>query len=128
MARPRHPLPIVDPAKAGQGPARPEGRDAGDGSPGAGASGGASAPSSAAALAPPELWERVRAILDLIRPAVQEDGGDVELVEVGADGLVKVRFHGACVGCPSSSITLQTGIERNLRDHVAEVTSVIAVP
>ncbi|MDZ4755216.1 MAG: NifU family protein [Phycisphaerae bacterium] len=72
--------------------------------------------------------ERVRTILDLIRPAVQDDGGDVELVDVSPDGLVRVRFHGACVGCPSSSITLQTGIERNLRDHVAEVTSVIAIP
>jgi Fe-S cluster biogenesis protein NfuA len=70
----------------------------------------------------------VRRILDLIRPAVQDDGGDVELVDMSADGLVRVRFHGACVGCPSSSITLQTGIERNLRDHVPEVTSVIAIP
>ena len=69
----------------------------------------------------------MRTILDLIRPAVQEDGGDVELVAVTSDGQVQVRFHGACVGCPSSSITLQTGIERNLRTHVAEVTSVIAV-
>ena len=77
--------------------------------------------------APAELWGRVKTILDLIRPAVQEDGGDVELVAVTADGQVQVRFHGACVGCPSSSITLQTGIERNLRLHVAEVTSVIAV-
>jgi Fe-S cluster biogenesis protein NfuA len=81
-----------------------------------------------AELAPPELWERVRAILDLIRPAIQDDGGDVELVEVGADGQVTVRFLGACVGCPSSAVTLQSGIERNLREHVAEVRSVVAVP
>lgn len=85
-------------------------------------------PSTAPASTRTDLWDRVRAILDLIRPAVQEDGGDVELVTVTEDGQVQVRFHGACVGCPSSSITLQTGIERNLRDHVAEVTSVIAVP
>ncbi len=70
---------------------------------------------------------RVEAVLALIRPAVQEDGGDIELVEVTAEGLVKVRFCGACVGCPSSSITLQTGIERNLRDRLPEVTAVIAV-
>lgn len=115
MSRPSRQLPIVDPA------ATP--------TPGPGAA--AALPGDrtlAVEAAPQELWDRVKAILDLIRPAVQEDGGDVELVEVGADGLVKVRFHGACVGCPSSSITLQTGIERNLRDHVREVTSVIAVP
>lgn len=76
----------------------------------------------------PEIVGRVEAILALIRPAVREDGGDIELVEVTADGMVKVRFHGACIGCPSKSITLQTGIERNLRLRVAEVTAVIAVP
>jgi Fe-S cluster biogenesis protein NfuA len=120
MSRPSRQLPIVDPVAT---PTLSPGAAAG--TPGGGAAGGAAVPVEAA---PRELWDRVKAILDLIRPAVQEDGGDVELVEVGTDGLVKVRFHGACVGCPSSSITLQTGIERNLRDHVREVTSVIAVP
>lgn len=73
------------------------------------------------------LREQVRQVLDLIRPAVQSDGGDVELVEVTPDGLVQVRLHGACVGCPSSLITLQTGIERNLKQRVPGVTGVQAV-
>jgi Fe-S cluster biogenesis protein NfuA len=69
----------------------------------------------------------VEFILGLIRPAVQADGGDIELADVTQAGIVKVRLHGACVGCPSSLITLKTGIERNLRDHVPEVRSVEAV-
>ncbi len=73
------------------------------------------------------LRDHVSRILDLIRPAVQLDGGDVELVDVGDDGVVQVRFHGACVGCPSSSVTLQQGIERSLKQHVPEVTAVHSV-
>ena len=71
--------------------------------------------------------ERVQAVLNLIRPAVQADGGDIELVDVKEDGLVQIRFHGACHGCPSSPLTLQHGIERNLREKVPEVTQVIPV-
>ncbi len=66
-------------------------------------------------------------ILNLIRPALQSDGGDMELVEVTADGIVRIRFLGACVGCPSSSMTLRVGIERNLKNHVPEVRAVEAV-
>lgn len=73
------------------------------------------------------LQERVAHVLNLIRPAVQADGGDVELVDVSADGVVRIRLHGACVGCPSSRITLQVGIERNLKVNVPEVKSVQAV-
>lgn len=73
------------------------------------------------------LRDRVQGILDLIRPAVQSDGGDIELLDITAEGVVKVRMHGACVGCPSSSMTLRQGIERNLREHVPEVTGVQAV-
>lgn len=73
------------------------------------------------------LRDRVQGILDLIRPAVQSDGGDIELLEITPEGLVKVRMHGACVGCPSSSMTLRQGIEKNLREHVPEVTGVQAV-
>jgi Fe-S cluster biogenesis protein NfuA len=69
----------------------------------------------------------VSKVLNLIRPAVQSDGGDLELVEVTADGVVRIRLHGACVGCPSSSITLQVGIERNLKAHIPEVRAVEAV-
>lgn len=74
------------------------------------------------------LHERVARVLELIRPAIQSDGGDVELVEVTADGTVRIRLHGACVGCPSSDVTLQMGIERNLRAYVPEVRGVEAVP
>ena len=75
----------------------------------------------------PSLHEQVQHVLDLIRPAVQSDGGDLELVEVDAAGNVLIRFHGACVGCPSSTMTLQSGIERNLKERVPGVTTVIAV-
>ena len=73
------------------------------------------------------IRERVQSVINLIRPAVQADGGDVELVDVLADGTVQIRFHGACHGCPSSTMTLQMGIERNLREKVPEVTQVIPV-
>lgn len=76
---------------------------------------------------PTSVRQRVRAVLDLIRPAIQADGGDVELVDVDAAGVVSVRLHGACIGCPSSSMTLTLGIERNLKQQVTEVTSVICV-
>lgn len=75
----------------------------------------------------PTLRDRVAKVIDLIRPAVQSDGGDLELVDITADGIVQIRLHGACVGCPSSALTLQTGVERNLRNHVPEVRGVQAV-
>jgi Fe-S cluster biogenesis protein NfuA len=62
-----------------------------------------------------------------MRPAIQADGGDLELVGVSSVGVVQVRFHGACVGCPSSSLTLQAGIERNLKMHVPGISGVEAV-
>src|SRR4051812_6800009 len=71
--------------------------------------------------------ERVQTVINLIRPAVQADGGDIELVDVNTAGVVSIRFHGACHGCPSSTMTLQMGIERNLRERVPEVTQVIPV-
>ena len=70
---------------------------------------------------------RVESVINWLRPIIQSDGGDLELVEVTDDGVVRVRFHGACVGCPSSTNTLQNGIERNIREKVPEVTSVISV-
>lgn len=70
---------------------------------------------------------QVARILNLIRPAIQADGGDVELIDVDEAGIVRIRLHGACVGCPSSSMTLKLGIERNLREHVPEVAGVEAV-
>lgn len=74
-----------------------------------------------------DLRDRVARVINLIRPAVQSDGGDVELVDVTPAGLVRIRLHGACVGCPSSSMTLQVGIERNLKAHIPEITGVEAV-
>ncbi len=73
------------------------------------------------------LHSQVERIINLIRPAVQSDGGDLELVEVTPEGTVKVRFHGACVGCPSSTMTLQSGIERSLKDRLPGVTKVEAI-
>ena len=72
------------------------------------------------------LQSRVEAVLDLIRPAVQEDGGDFELLQISEDGVVTIRFLGACIGCPSSEMTLRDGIAQNLRSRVPEVTDVVA--
>ena len=73
------------------------------------------------------LRVRVVAVLDQIRPLVQGDGGDVELVDVDTDGVVSVRLRGACIGCPSAAITLTLGIERNIKEQVPEVTRVVCV-
>ena len=70
------------------------------------------------------IFDRVARIIERIRPAVQSDGGDVELVEVTESGIAKIRLHGACVGCPSSSMTLHMGIERNIQEKVPEVVAV----
>ena len=76
----------------------------------------------------PSLKDKVQSVLNLIRPAVQADGGDIELVDVSADGIVQIRFHGACHGCPSSTMTLQDGIQRNLREKIPEIKQVLPVP
>ncbi|MFG0245494.1 MAG: NifU family protein [Phycisphaerales bacterium JB052] len=73
------------------------------------------------------ISERVAMVIDRIRPAVQNDGGDIELIEVTDSGIVRIRMHGACVGCPSSNMTLRLGIEQNLKTYVPEVTGVEAV-
>jgi Fe-S cluster biogenesis protein NfuA len=83
---------------------------------------------TAAATETPSLRDKVQNVINLIRPAVQADGGDIELVDVNPQGVVQIRFHGACHGCPSSTMTLQMGIERNLREKVPEVTQVVPVP
>jgi Fe-S cluster biogenesis protein NfuA len=77
---------------------------------------------------PPSVRQKVQGVIDLIRPSVQADGGDIELVDVSEAGVVQIRFHGACHGCPSSTMTLQYGIERHVREQVPEVTQVIPVP
>jgi Fe-S cluster biogenesis protein NfuA len=73
------------------------------------------------------MKERVEQALAKVRPALQADGGDVELVDIGADGIVKVRLKGACGGCPMSQLTLKMGIERILKKEVPEVTAVESV-
>jgi Fe-S cluster biogenesis protein NfuA len=71
-----------------------------------------------------ELRERVDAALQKARVFLQADGGDVELVDVSAQGIVKVRLMGACGGCPMATLTLKRGIERILKEEVPEVQSV----
>ncbi len=73
------------------------------------------------------MREEVQAALDTVRPQLQRDGGDCELVDVAADGTVKVRLTGACGGCPMSQMTLKMGIERVLKELVPAVKTVEAV-
>lgn len=72
------------------------------------------------------MKEKVEAALKKIRPMLQRDGGNVELIDV-ADGVVKVRLKGACAGCPMSQMTIKNGIERLLKQEVPEVKSVVSV-
>jgi len=73
------------------------------------------------------MEERVREALEKIRPFLQADGGDVELVGVDEDGTVRVKLVGACGGCPMAQMTLQSGVERIVKQEVPEVTQVVAV-
>jgi Fe-S cluster biogenesis protein NfuA len=73
------------------------------------------------------MREKVEQALAKIKPALQADGGDVELVDVDDSGVVKVKLTGACAGCPVASITLKQGIERILKEQIAEVKEVVAV-
>jgi len=73
------------------------------------------------------MEEKVKKALDQIRGSLQADGGDVEFVSVGADGIVKVRLVGACAGCPMSQMTLKQGIERYLKQQIPEVKEVVSV-
>lgn len=67
----------------------------------------------------------VAAVLELLRPSLQADGGDVELVDVDEDGVVTVELQGACKGCPMSQMTLANGVERILKERVPGVTRVV---
>lgn len=73
------------------------------------------------------MKEKVQEALELIRPALQADGGDVELVDVTDDGIVSVRLTGACGSCPMSTMTLKMGIERTLMEKLPEVKEVVQV-
>lgn len=71
--------------------------------------------------------DRVQNALEKIRPALQRDGGDVELVDVTEDGVVKVKLQGACGGCPMSQMTLKMGIEKVVKEAVPEIKTVESV-
>jgi len=71
--------------------------------------------------------EKIQEVLNKIRPQLQADGGDVELVEVSEQGIVKVRLKGACGSCPMSKMTLKMGIEKFLKQQLPEVVSVESV-
>ncbi|WP_027369660.1 NifU family protein [Desulfovermiculus halophilus] len=73
------------------------------------------------------MKERVESILETIRPQLQADGGNVELVEVTEDNVVRVRLQGACAGCPMSQMTLKNGIERVIKEKIPEIKAVEAV-
>jgi len=73
------------------------------------------------------MRDRVEKALDQVRQMLLVDGGNVELVDVSEDGIVKVRLTGACCGCPMSSMTLKMGIEKFLKKEIPEVKEVIAV-
>ena len=73
------------------------------------------------------MKEKVEAALNKVRPSLQADGGDVELIEVTSDGVVKVKLIGACRGCPLSQMTLKAGIEKVIKQEVPEVKEVVAL-
>ncbi|MGA3281434.1 MAG: NifU family protein [Smithella sp.] len=73
------------------------------------------------------MKEEVQKAIDLIRPSLQADGGDVELIDVSAEGIVKVKLTGACRGCPMSQMTLKMGIEKIIKKQIPDIKEVIAV-
>lgn len=73
------------------------------------------------------MREKVQKILDQIRPALQADGGDVKLIDVTEQGIVKVRLQGACGSCPMSQMTLKMGIEKRIKEEIPSIKEVIAV-
>jgi Fe-S cluster biogenesis protein NfuA len=73
------------------------------------------------------MKDKVQEVLNEIRPMLQQDGGDIELVDVKDDGQVLVRLQGACAGCPGAMMTLKMGVERILKERVPEVTEVVQV-
>lgn len=73
------------------------------------------------------LYDRVKAVIEEVRPFLKRDGGDAELVEVSADGIVKLKLLGACGHCPMSIMTLKMGIEKKIKEKVPEIKEVVAV-
>jgi Fe-S cluster biogenesis protein NfuA len=73
------------------------------------------------------MKEEVQKAINIVRPNLQADGGDVELVDVSADGVVKVKLTGACHGCPMSQMTLKMGIEKIIKQQVPGIKEVVSV-
>jgi len=73
------------------------------------------------------MKEKVQKAIEIIRPNLQADGGDVELIDVSPDGIVKVKLTGACHGCPMAQMTLKAGIEKVIKSQVPEIKEVVAV-
>ena len=74
-----------------------------------------------------DLKARVQQVLNTIRPALQMDGGDCDLVDVTADGIVQLKLRGSCGSCPSSMMTLKMGIEKRLKSSIPEIKSLVTV-
>jgi len=74
------------------------------------------------------MKEKVQEVINEIRPMLQRDGGDIDLVDVKEDGKVLVKLRGACAGCPGATMTLKMGVERVLKEKIPEVTEVVALP
>ncbi|OHE28334.1 MAG: hypothetical protein A3J94_16245 [Syntrophus sp. RIFOXYC2_FULL_54_9] len=72
------------------------------------------------------MKDKVIKAIDKIRPSLQADGGDIELVDVDEKGVVKVRLMGACHGCPMAQMTLKNGVEKFLKKEIPEVTAVVS--
>ena len=73
------------------------------------------------------LKEKVENTLNMIRPSLRSDGGDVELIDVNDNGIVKIKLQGACASCPMSTMTLKMGIEKVLKQKIPEIVSVESV-
>jgi Fe-S cluster biogenesis protein NfuA len=71
------------------------------------------------------MKEKVLEVINEIRPNLQADGGDIDLVDVTEDGIVKVKLRGACSGCPGAAMTLKMGVERILKERIPEVTGIV---
>lgn len=73
------------------------------------------------------MKEKVQKAIEIIRPNLQADGGDVELIDVSPDGIVKVKLTGACHGCPMAQMTLKAGIEKVIKTQVPEIKEVVSI-
>lgn len=78
-------------------------------------------------MANQEMFDKVNGIIETLRPYLQDDGGDIELIEVTDDLVVKVQLQGACGACPYSLMTLKNGVEQAIRKEIPEIKEVVGV-